>query len=832
MTLRGIIVVLAVAASLVAGSSRAGGGATELPSGPFLREELRSFKAMGSVLYVAAHPDDENTRVITYLARGRRYRTAYLSLTRGDGGQNLLGPELGELLGVARTQELLAARRLDGGRQYFTRAKDFGFSKDYRETLRIWDRQAVLADVVRVIRSFRPDVIITRFSPDPGPTHGHHTASAVLAVEAFTLAGDPHAFPEQLGRLRPAQAKRILHNIGIGGAGATAVPTTAGVVKLDVTGVDPVLGETFASIAARSRAMHKTQGFGMGDAPPPPASPIESFRTLAGEPATEDILDGVDTTWNRVPEGAEIGRLTDETIARFNPDDPAQSVPALLAIRTRLSALPRDPLVDDKREQLDRIIEGCLGLAASTEMDHAEVVPGETLKLRHTVSVRSTTPVRWIAVRYPSLGRTLPINVELNAPGSLVREDARKLPARTLPSQPYWLRQRGTSGMSDVEDARLIGLPDDPPVVPVEHVVEVGGQTLVVAGEPTPAPASANEPRRARLMVIPPVSLRFASGVQLFAPGAARPVTVELTAARAGGAGTVRLEAPTDWRVSPPSRSFRLREAGERLRVTFMVTAPASSATATLGASVRVNGTRFWTRRIELRYEHIPFQLVQPAATLKALSLDLSTRGQHVGYVTGAGDDVADALEQMGYRVTLLSVADVTADRLRDLDAVVIGIRAFDTRPDLSTHLLTLFAYVEAGGTLIAQYNRAEGLGESWMAPFRLHISRDRVTDEDAPVTFLAPDHPALTTPNRITAADFAGWVQERGLYFPDRWDDRFTAVVASADPGEAPLRGGLLVARHGQGYFVYTSLAWFRQLPEGVPGAYRLFANLVSLGK
>jgi len=386
--------------------------------------------------------------------------------------------------------------------------------------------------------------------------------------------------------------------------------------------------------------------------------------------------------------------------------------------------------------------------------------------------------------------------------------------------------------MSDVEDARLIGLPDDPPVVPVEHVVEVGGQTLVVAGEPTPAPASANEPRRARLMVIPPVSLRFASGVQLFAPGAARPVTVELTAARAGGAGTVRLEAPTDWRVSPPSRSFRLREAGERLRVTFMVTAPASSATATLGASVRVNGTRFWTRRIELRYEHIPFQLVQPAATLKALSVDLSTRGQHVGYVTGAGDDVADALEQMGYRVTLLSVADVTADRLRDLDAVVIGIRAFDTRPDLSTHLLTLFVYVEAGGTLIAQYNRAEGLGESWMAPFRLHISRDRVTDEDAPVTFLAPDHPALTTPNRITAADFAGWVQERGLYFPDRWDDRFTAVVASADPGEAPLRGGLLVARHGQGYFVYTSLAWFRQLPAGVPGAYRLFANLVSLGK
>jgi len=247
---------------------------------------------------------------------------------------------------------------------------------------------------------------------------------------------------------------------------------------------------------------------------------------------------------------------------------------------------------------------------------------------------------------------------------------------------------------------------------------------------------------------------------------------------------------------------------------------------------VEVSGVRFNTQRIELRYDHISFQLLQPFARLKAVSLDLAIRGRRIGYLPGAGDDVAGCLERMGYTVTPLTNADLIPDKLRPLDAVVIGIRAFNTRKDLAGRLPALLDYVEAGGTVIAQYNLADGLGASWLAPFHLHISRDRVTNERAPVTFLAPDHPVLTTPNRITNADFDGWVQERGLYFPDQWDERFTAILASGDPGEAPLRGGLLVARHGKGYLVYTSLAWFRQLPEGVPGAYRLFANLVSLGK
>src|SRR6266436_5832614 len=767
---------VALGVAILAGSSDTG-HAAEPPTGAAILQQLRSFATMGSVLYIAAHPDDENTQVITYLARGRGYRTAYLSLTRGDGGQNLLGPQLGEALGVA-------------------------------------------------------------------PTHGHHTASAVLAVEAFRLAADPAAFPEQLRELRPWQARRIVHNVGLGAAAANPgggmavagspanVPDGPGVVKVEVGGRDPVSGESFASIAARSRGMHKTQGFGNGGLPVNEGSRIEPFVLLAGDAAANELLDGVDTTWNRVPGGAEIARSTNEAIAKFNVQDTAASVPALLAIRRRLAALPADPMVSDKREQLDPIIQACLGLEVDTVADRAEVVPGERVKLRHTAVVRSRIPVRWTAVRYPSVHRAITKAIALRPNQRVVREDSEVVPASTPPSQPYWLRTEGTVGLFDVDDPSLIGRPENPPTLPLEYVFDVGGQTLVIAGEPRPAADPARPALRRRLEVIAPVSVRFIAGVRLFAPGAARPVTVDLTAARARAVGTVRLDAPPAWNVTPASQPFRLAASGAHARFTFTVTAPPQLATAPLGASVEINGQRFNQQRIEVRYDHLPLQLLQPPASAHAVSLELATRGRHVGYLPGAGDDVPAALEQMGYEVTPLTGADLTPERLRGLDAVVIGIRAFNVRTDLAERLPGLFAYVEAGGTVVAQYNTLDGLREGWLAPFQLHLSRDRVTDEHAPVTILAPEHPALTTPNRITAADFEGWVQERGLYFPDQWDERFTPILASGDAGETPLKGGLLVARQGKGYFVYTSLAWFRQLPEAVPGAYRLFANLASLGK
>ena len=794
-----------------------------------LLEELQSFRQMGSVLYVAAHPDDENTQLITYLARGRHYRTAYLSLTRGDGGQNVLGPEFGEELGVLRTQELLAARRLDGGRQFFTRAIDFGFSKEAAETLRIWDRQQVVSDIVRVMREFRPDVVITRFSPRPGGTHGHHTSSAILALEAFKLAGDPKAFPEQLGSLTPWQPKRILWN-GFSRGGDEG--TNANVLRLEISGEDPALKESFGEIAGRSRSMHKTQGFGnFGGFGGRGARP-ESFQLLAGEPATNDILDGVDSTWGRVPGGAELGRMADELVARFDPKDPAASVPALLKVRSRLGPLPRDPVVDEKRADLDRILQACLGLTVETVVPQAEVVPGETMKLRSSATVKSTIPVRWVAVRFPGGGGSLsqPLDLKPNEPA--VREASPVLPADIPLTQPYWLRADHGIGMYQVEPATLIGQPENPPAFPIEQVFEVEGQTLTIPDEPVQLVAGQNQATaRRRLDVIPPVSLSFMSEVRLFTPGATLPVEVELTAARAGTSGTLELEAPAGWRSAPANQPFSLATVGERQRLRFRVTAPAQPGTATLSARARVGSRSFSTRRLELGYAHIPRQLLQPPARLKALGLELAIRGHKVGYVPGAGDSVAECLEEMGYAVTRLTGTDLTRERLREFDAVVFGVRAFNVRTDLTPRMADVFAYIEGGGDVIVQYNRPGG-GVSQIAPYELRVSGERVTDENAPVTLLAPEHPALNTPNKISSADFEGWVQERGVYFPNQWDEHFTPLLACNDPGEAPLKGGLLVARHGQGFYVYTGLAWFRQLPAGVPGAYRLFANLVSLGK
>ena len=828
------------AGSAVAADPRPPATATNRLATPIL-QELRAFRELGSVLYVAAHPDDENTQLITYLARGRGYRTGYLSLTRGDGGQNESGPEFGEKLGLARTWELLAARQLDGGHQFFTRALDFGYSKDVNETLRIWDRQQVLADVVRVIRQFRPDVVITRFSPTPSSTHGHHTASSVLALEAFKLAGDPTAFPEQLAPssgLTPWQPKRILHNNTPYNSQLNAnSPLYAKALKLEVAGTDPGSGEAFGAIANRSRAMHITQGFGSLATAQVRSSRLETFELLAGDRAATDLLDGVDVSWSRYPGGAVVGTLIDTTIADFNPADPTASVAALLTLRERLAAWPTDPVLTAKRTQLDHLLQACLGLVIETISPQAEVTPGEILALAHRATLRSGgATVRWVSIRYPSLNTELAVGTTLAVGATLTREAQPTLPKSTPPSQPYWLRAEGTAGMSVVADAELIGRPVNPPAFPVEFVFEIAGQTLSVSDEPIQivAPASAAQARRP-LAVVAPVALAFADEVALLAPNSRQPTVIEVTAARANAAGKLRLELPAGWQAAPATHSFYLKNAGDKIQLTFTLTAPAHPATASIRAVADLDGLTYDQQRIAIRYPHLPVLLLQPTARLQVVALDLAIRGRKVGYLPGAGDNTSAALQQMGYAVTLLTGADLTPEKLHDLDAVVIGVRAFNERTDLAAHLSGLFAYSKAGGTVIAQYNRPNGLKTPTLAPYALSIMGDapsfRVTDENAVVTFLAPNHPALTTPNRLGPADFTGWVQERGAYFPSTWDEtKFTALLAMHDPGAAPLTSSILVAPYGQGYFVYTSLAFFRQLPAGVPGAYRLFANLVSL--
>lgn len=795
-------------------------------------QELKNFRETGRVLYIAAHPDDEDTQLIAFLARARHYRTAYLSVTRGDGGQNVLGPEFGPELGVIRTQELLAARRLDGGEQFFTRALDFGYSKDYRETLRIWDGQKILADVVRVIRTFRPDVVIAGFSTNQTPgQHGHHVASAVLAGEAFKLAGDPNAFPDQLNYLKPWQPKRLLQNNRFGrrggGDGDSSGP------RVEISGNDPVLGISFNELAARSRAQHKSQGFGnfgsFGGGGPRTAN----FLVLAGEPATQDIMEGVDTSWARIPGGVAIGRESDDLIAQFDTNAPAASVNALLKLHKALATLPADdPAVELKRKQLDRILETCLGLSIETTTPNNEIVPGEKVALRSTAIVRSPVPVVWLG----TAGRPASaIKLTRDQPAS--QDFSLSVPDNAEPSQPYWLQHDADVGAFQVDDAKLIGLPENPPAILVTNLFQVGGSDgpiLAIESEPvlTGTESGAFEARRT-VKIIPPVSLQLAGAVKLFAPGSTRQLSVEVTAARPGVQGELSLSAPAGWIISPEKRAFGFQAAGETRLLSFAVTAPAEPAIADLTAAAKIGGHTYNQQRVEIRYPHIPAQLLQPPARIRAVSLELAVRAKKVGYVPGAGDSVADALKEMGCEVTLLTGADLTTNRLKDFDAVVIGVRAFNVRTDLVPHLADLFAFVEGGGTVIEQYNRpGNDLKTDQLAPYQLRLSGDRVTDENAGMTFLQPEHPALNLPNKITPADFAGWVQERGIYFPNQWDEHFVPLLACNDPGESPLKGSLLVAPYGKGQFVYTSLVFFRELPAGVPGAYRLFANLVSLGK
>ncbi len=841
-------------------------GSETMPDSPkAILQELRSFDELGSVLHVAAHPDDENRPLLAFLSRGRGYRTAYLSITRGDGGQNEIGPEFGEKLGVARTEELLAGRRIDGARQYFTRALDFGYSKSMDEALRIWDRKAVLGDVVRVIREFRPDVIVTRFAPVAQPgNHGHHNASALLALEAFRLAGDPTAYPEQMAEgLTPWQPKRILQNGGGGGRGVgndrTEAPAPGGVLRIEAGGSDPVTGEAFTAMAGRTSAMHKTQGvggFGGGRGGGGPRQ--ESFLLLDGEPAVNGLFDGVDTTWARFPGGAEIGKLTDDAIAQFKVDDPAASVPALLAIRAKLTALgavkptavpssfiqrnglppqaPADPVLGDKLAQLDRILQACLGLEVHTEIAAAEVVPGEKIKLHLTALVRSAVvPVKLMSWHSPEV---IADREEVLQPGKPAAWDWDETVSPKAPiSQPYWLREEATAGLFQVKETKLIGQPMNPPAFPEEFEFELGGQDVAIADEPVQVIPDAPEAQRRRpLTVIPPVSLDFPFEVALFEPGTTKPVEVEVTAARAGATGDVRLDSPTGWKISPAKQPFKLAKVGDKVRVAFSVTAPAQENRAEFIAVATIDGAQFDNGRYEFSYSHIPVVLLQSPARLHVAAFDLATKGMNVGYLPGAGDSVAENLEEMGYRVRPLTGADLSPEKLRGLDAVVIGVRAFNERDDLAANLPGLFAWVEGGGTVIAQYNRPGGNLKGPLGPYELSINGPapalRVTDENAPVHFVAPDHPALNTPNKITSADFTGWVQERGAYFPSKWDEHYTPLLAMSDPGESQPDSSVLVAKYGKGYYVYTGLGFFRQLPAGVPGAYRLFANLVSLGK
>jgi LmbE family N-acetylglucosaminyl deacetylase len=803
-----------------------------------VEQSLAKLNNLGTVLMIAAHPDDEQTAVLAYFARGRHMRTAYLSLTRGEGGQNLIGSEQGPALGVIRTQELLAARKIDGAEQFFTRAIDFGFTKTAAETFQKWGHDRILSDVVWVVRRYRPDVIIVVFSGTPADGHGQHQVSAILGKEAFDAAGDPGRFPEQLKYVQPWRAKRLVRaNFNFGllrgalppGTQLPTFPQLPSAGEADTGAFNPVLGYSYQELATMSRSMHHSQGTG---AVRRPGDGETTFGLVAGAPVSKDLFEGIDTTWNRLPGGAAVGPLIEQALRNFDMTHPEKSLPALIKARPLVAAMS-DPLAKVKLAELDEAIALCSGLYVEAEARQPEVSPGATLGLTTTVINRSiahltleggTAEGMWnepLTVKAAPLADNQPVTIPFE----------KAVPANQPYSQPYWLVKPPDGDVYHVDDQMLIGLPDTPPVAKVRLKLTVEGTPIEIARPVEYRYAPRAEGERVRLLaIVPPVTVNLPDSVAMFPTVAARKVQVAVHANMANASGELRLDLPAGWKAEPQSQSFKLAAAGEDDQLTFEVTPPAAEATATLKAVATVNGRGIESGMGTISYPHFPPQTLFPPSDVKAERANIAVTAHRVGYIMGAGDQMPDALRQMGIEVTLLSQSDLEQGDLSRFDAIVAGVRAYNVRSDLRANQSRLMNYVKNGGTYIVQYQNADPSLNMGPYPFTVPGGNQfRVTVEDAPVTFPHSDSPLLQTPNHIGPQDFEGWVQERALYVATKWDDHYQTVIVTQDPGEEPMPGGELWTRYGKGVYIFTAYAWFRQLPAGVPGAFRLFANLLS---
>lgn len=801
--------------------------AQSLPGSSSIYHQLQKLATTPRVLYLAAHPDDENTRIISWLENHQHVRTAYLSLTRGSGGQNLIGSELGAQLGVLRTQELMQARAIDGGEQYFSRAVDFGYSKTAEETLEFWDKDKILSDVVWVIRKFRPDVIITRFPADARGGHGHHTASAVLALEAFDIAGKETAYPEQLEYVQPWQPKRIFwnHSTWWNQNLDSIAQANPDYTVVEVGEYNPVLGFSTNELASFSRTQHKSQGFGVSV---DRGSVKEYLQLLKGEKLDGHIFDGINTGWARYgwPEGDE---LMQRILENYDVSNPAASIPALMKFWEASQLLAQEDVRRDLNRQLQNLMAQMLGLHVELTATKEYLTQGEEVQLNLRAIKRAApalelSNIRLNAVDFP-VKKDLPQNQEVNheVKATVFQEN----------SQPYWL-QSPYRYIYQVDDQELIGLPENDPALTAQvyfrfkkgdaafmlEVPAVYKTTDRVEGE-------VKKP----LMVTPAYTVNLSSRNLIFVDEHTQTVNLDI---KAFEPGTLRLGlAAQGWEVEPAQSELHFSEAGQERSLQVSIRPKGESTkTAVLqvlqSTDVSQNAPVYSIN--EIGYQHIDKRVVFEPANLKLVKIPLRKTGQRVGYIPGAGDEVMEALELMGYQVDLLDEAALKTADLSKYQAVVAGIRAYNTQPWLPAMRPKLMAYVEQGGNYIVQYNtRSRDLLTNEIGPYPFEISRERVTEEDAAPTFLEPQSPVLNYPNNITAQDFDGWVQERGLYFAGEWDERYHTPIGWNDTGEPMRKGGLLLANHGDGAFIYTGISFFREVPAGVEGAFRLLANLIS---
>ena len=803
------------------------------PTASEIYHKLEKLNFLGSALYVAAHPDDENTRLISYLANDMHAKTAYLSLTRGDGGQNLIGPEIRKLLGVIRTQELLAARASDGGEQLFTRANDFGYSKHPDETLEIWNKDAVLSDVVRAIRTFKPDVIINRFNHrNPGSTHGHHTASAMLSSEAFDLVGDATKFPETAITYGSWQPKRLLFNTSwwfYGSKEKFEKADKSNLVSVETGNYYPALGLSNGEIASLSRSMHKSQGFGSTGTR---GKQTEYLEFLKGEfpQDTTNIFDGINTSWSRIEGGVAIGKILNPLLDSFNFQDPSTIVPQLVEAYRLLKDTKQGHWRSIKLKELEELIVACSGVFLEAVANKESINPmgAYTLKVeainrganKITLSTITTASGLILSSKEIVLLSNEKENLELEVTSQ-----------NKVPSTAYWLKSKGTLGMYSAPKD-LIGLPQTPAAEQILFTLNIDNTALQILKDVV---YKFNDPVDGEVYrpfnVLPKVSASIAEKVLVFANENSQKVAVHVRAGKDNLEGTLQLNAPKGWVVSSP-QLFTLERQGETSTLWFTVTPPKNQSQGYLRPLIQIGDTYYDKELINIDYDHIPYQSVLLPSKAKVVRINIEKKGQHIGYIQGAGDGVGQSLEQIGYSVTNLNVTEISAQSLKKYDAVVVGVRAYNTIAALAFAQKELNKYVQAGGTMVVQYNTSHRLVTKQVAPYALSLSRDRVTDEFAPVTILDPSHSVLNSPNKITQEDFKGWVQERGLYFPNKWAEEFTPILAMNDKGAPQTKGSLLVARYGKGHYVYTGLSFFRELPAGVAGAYRLFANIISIGK
>lgn len=774
-------------------------------------EHIRKLEVLGSVLYVAAHPDDENTGLLTYLSNEKLYRTGYLSMTRGDGGQNLIGDDQGVDLGLIRTQELLSARRIDGAEQFFTSAFDFGYSKGPDETFKFWDKNKILSDVVWVIRKFQPDIIITRFPTTGEGGHGHHTASTILADEAFDAAADPKMFPEQFKYgVKPWQAKRLLWNTFNFGSVNTERPDQ---FQVEVGGYNKLLGKSYGEIAAESRSQHKSQGFGV---PASRGSKIEYFKTIKGAPPIRNLMDGVETGWSRLP-SVPVGAIMQEIEKTYSFEHPEKSLPELLKVYNILRNASQSYWQQEKLKEVKQIIKECSGLFTEATSRNMFGVPADSLQINFTADNRSGLDITLDSLNaFQSgfvLNKNLPVNENFNVPFKLL------IPVTQKISQPYWLQQPMNKGSYQIENQAMVGEAQNEPLS-AKLTLTFNGTKI---DYDIPIQYKSNDPVKGEeyepLFIIPRIEIYNAP--QLALSINEKPVQI---------GSSLKINSPNvNSYTKYVSHNDNVVQASSDNDTTFKV--KNSGEAQLVSWAVKSDNISYDRYKKLIQYPHIPNVIYFPEANSKLVPIDLKIGGKRIGYIPGAGDKVPDALTQMGYSVTMLSQNDISAENLKNFDAIVTGVRAYNIFEWLNDAYPVLMNYVKEGGVLLVQYNTNNNIGpvKAKIGPFPFTISRNRVTDETAPVTFIDPQNSLLNYPNKISSKDFEGWIQERSTYHALDFSANYKAVFNMHDAGESDQPGSLIYADYGKGRFIYSGLVFFRELPAGVPGAFRLFANLLA---